>query len=55
MITYTVYYETEHYIEIDTLEYGELTEFKKLCKRNGWKLNKVETFKNGKIIKRETC
>lgn len=53
MTTYTVFYETERYLEIDSLEYGELTEFKKMCKRNGWKILKIETFKNGLISKRE--
>ena len=49
---YYVWYETETHRIGKYIPYGELTTFKKTCKKNGWEILNIEKFdKNGKVIR----
>lgn len=52
MTTYEIWYETENHINLITIHYGELAEFKRTCKRYGWKIKSIDTVKNGIVTKR---
>lgn len=49
--TYTVWYETETHYCMKSLAYGELTNFKRKAKENGWKIESIEYLENGWVKK----
>ena len=49
--SYTVHYETESHIGFASIEYGELTELKKMCKERGHKITKIEYLVDGRVVK----
>lgn len=48
--TYTVHYETESHIGFKTIQHGELTKLKRMCKERGHKITKIEYLVDGKVV-----
>lgn len=48
--TYVVHYETESHIGFETIQYGELTALKRMCKERGHKITAIEYLVNGKVV-----
>jgi hypothetical protein len=48
--TYVVHYETESHIGFVTIQYGELTSLKRMCKERGHKITEIEYLVNGVVV-----
>lgn len=48
--TYCVHYETEYHVGFESIEYGELTSFKRMCKEQGYKITAIEYLVNGRVV-----